>query len=117
MVCGEGNEDRPIVFLNVGKTASVVILRLHKSQRPFGPHDRVGDPVPHNPGPTQSRSRTDSAQLPCQKLIHHLRIGLSFGGFHDLADEESGNCLFAGAVLLDLFGIGGNDFVDDLFQG
>jgi len=31
VVGGECNEDWPIVFLNVGKTAAVIILRLHKT--------------------------------------------------------------------------------------
>jgi hypothetical protein len=30
VVCGESDEDWPVVFLNVGKMAAVIILRLHK---------------------------------------------------------------------------------------
>ena len=57
-----------------------------------------------------------SSQLLSQQLIHHLRIGLTFGGFHHLADKESDHGLFAGAILFELFGIRGDDFVDDFFQ-
>ena len=56
-------------------------------------------------------------QLLSEQLIHKLRISLALGGFHYLAYEESDHGLFAGAVLFELFGIRGNDFVDDLFQG
>src|SRR5258705_13245355 len=55
MISGEGDEDRTIVFLNVGKTAAIVVLWLHKISGPLGPPDRVRDPVPH-------RQETQSAQ-------------------------------------------------------
>jgi len=41
---------------------------------------------------------------------------LPFGRLHYLADEKPDHCLFAGAVLFELPGIRGDDFVDDLFQ-
>jgi hypothetical protein len=36
VVGGEGDEDWPIVFLNVWKTAAVIVLRLHKTCGPLG---------------------------------------------------------------------------------
>src|SRR5260370_32635201 len=69
---------------------------------------------------SKTRSHTFSAttllQLLAEHLIHQLRIGLTFGGFHHLADEEPEHGLLPRAILLELFGIRGNHLVDDLPQ-
>jgi hypothetical protein len=57
---------------------------------------RTRVPVPHK-----------LVQLLRQQFIDNLRAGLAFGGFHDLADEETEHGFLAGAVLLELFGVGG----------
>ena len=46
-----------------------------------------------------------------------LRVGFALGGFHRLADEEAEQLVFARAVLRQLLRIGGDDVVDDLFDG
>jgi hypothetical protein len=46
-------------------------------------------------------------QLLRQQFVDDLRAGLAFGGLHDLADEETQHGFLAGAVLLELFGVGG----------
>ena len=58
-----------------------------------------------------------SVEFVCDELVEEGRVGLSFGEPHDLADEEGGDGLLASAVLLDLLGIGGDDFVDHLLDG
>jgi hypothetical protein len=40
------------------------------------------------------------SQFLCQQLIHQLRAGLAFGGFHDLPYEEAEHGGFSGAILL-----------------
>src|SRR5689334_25398488 len=79
MVCGEGNEDRPVIFLDVRKTAAIVIPRLHKTIGPLGRVTGSKTRSHTDPGSTQipvhrSQSYRKSAQLLCQQLIHHLRI-------------------------------------------
>ena len=107
-VCSESDENWPIVFLDVGKTTAVLVLRLHKAAA-LGPPDRVGDPVPHNPA-------WRLVQLLGQQLIHQLRIRLALRSFHHLADEKPHNCLLSRAVLLNLPGVGRDDLINNLFQ-
>jgi hypothetical protein len=57
-----------------------------------------------------------SVQLLPQQLIHHLRIRLAFGSFHYLSDEKTHDCLLPCAVLLDLFGVGRDNLVNDFLQ-
>src|SRR5208282_2402545 len=45
---GEGDEQRVVVFLVVRQATAIIIFRLHTALGPFGPNDRVRDPVPHN---------------------------------------------------------------------
>jgi hypothetical protein len=51
-----------------------------------------------------------------EQLGHGRRIGLAAAGFHHLAQEEIDHRGLAAAILFELFGIGGDDFVDDLDQ-
>ena len=41
---------------------------------------------------------------------------MAAAGFHDLTDKESYHGLLSAAILLYLFGIRGNDLIDDFFQ-
>jgi hypothetical protein len=48
--------------------------------------------------------------LAFEQLVHLPRVGLAFGGFHGLADEEAEHLaalgFVGGAVLFDLLGVG-----------
>src|SRR2546428_364765 len=57
-----------------------------------------------------------SFELLGEQLVHQLRVGLALRGLHDLADKETHDCFLPRAVLLELLGISGDDFVDDLLQ-
>src|ERR1700694_3609171 len=50
VVCSKGEEDWPIVLLNVGKTSAAIIVRLHRAAGPGAA--RPGQ----RPAPTQSGS-------------------------------------------------------------
>ena len=52
-----------------------------------------------------------------QEIIHLLRIGLALGGLHGLTHQGIEGLVLAGPELFHRFRIGGQDFVDDLFDG
>ena len=56
------------------------------------------------------------SQLALQQLVHLLRVGFAFAGFHDLANQGVEGLVLAGLVLLDVAGVGGNHFINDGFQ-
>src|ERR1019366_5457660 len=56
-------------------------------------------------------------QLLGQKFVDHCWIGLSLRRLHHLTDKEADDGLLAGAILLQLPGIGGDHLVDDLLDG
>lgn len=51
-------------------------------------------------------NRALPGQLGPQKFIHLVGIGLALAGPHHLVDEEAGNLVPAGSVLLHLGGVG-----------
>ena len=60
--------------------------------------------------------RRSGRQLLLQQLRHLRRIGLALRRLHALADQRVDRRFLAGAVLLDRFGVVGQDLVDDGFQ-
>lgn len=108
VVCGESDEDGPMVFLDLGKTRRYLYFGGIKSAALWAAW-RVVD-----------RSHTgrsaSTAQLLGQQLIHQLRIRLALRSFHHLADEEAHDCLLPCAVLLNLFRIGRDSLIDDLLE-
>src|SRR5579875_941483 len=56
-------------------------------------------------------------QLLHHQLVHQPGIGLSLRQPHHLAHKERGHGLLAGAILLHLFGIGGNRLVHEFLDG
>jgi len=56
-------------------------------------------------------------QLFRDEFVKQRRVGLAFGGFHHLANEETGDGLLAEAVLLHLLGVSGDYLVDERFDG
>src|SRR6266852_4426303 len=67
----------------------------------------------------QSRSCILSAttQLELEQFVELRRIRLAFRRLHDLPDEETEQFILARAVIGELFGIGGDNRVDHLFNG
>ena len=57
-------------------------------------------------------------ELAFKQFVDLLRVGLAFGGFHGLADEETEHLAAFGfvcrAVLFDLLGVGREHFVQHL---
>ncbi len=51
------------------------------------------------------------------EFVEEGGVGLAFAEAHDLADEEGGDGGFAGFELVELLGVGGDDFVDHGFEG
>ena len=56
-------------------------------------------------------------EFPSQSLVDELGVGLALGRINDLADEPAGELLFAGAVLLHLAGVLGDDAAEDGIGG
>jgi hypothetical protein len=67
--------------------------------------------------PSHMGFRESELQLFLQDRVDLLRVGLALALLHDLADEEAEQLVFAGAVLLHLARVGGDDGVDHLLDG
>src|ERR1700722_11733023 len=57
-----------------------------------------------------------SPQLLREQHIDDLRAGLAFGCLHDLPHEEAQHGFLSPTILLQLLGIGDENFVDDLLE-
>src|SRR6185312_3919949 len=62
------------------------------------------------------RNGSSSLQLFRDKFVEQRGIRLAFGSAHHLSDEKPRERLFAGAVLLHLFGVGRDSFVNQHFN-
>ena len=66
--------------------------------------------------PTYPDINVESSQLRPQYVVHHLRVRLPLHPLHHFTDEEPEDLLLAGAELLDLGWIGGQDLVNGLLD-
>ena len=51
-----------------------------------------------------------------EQFVHHLRVCLALGLFHDLPDQRADGLLVAALVVLDRLCIRGDDVLDDLLD-
>src|SRR4051812_43368699 len=63
-----------------------------------------------------SSRATSDAKFGFEQIVHRLRVCLAAGRLHHLPDKPADE-LRLGFRLLDLVGIGGDDVVDNLFDG
>src|SRR5215210_9178364 len=63
-----------------------------------------------------SSHATSNAKFGFEQVVYRLRVCLAAGRLHDLPDKPADE-LWLGFRLLDLVGIGGDDVVDNLFDG